>query len=59
MSTLHFLFLLLVAGICGSLGKMLGGFSRDGWLVSIGLGVVVHRFYKVGYPPGILYILIG
>jgi uncharacterized membrane protein YeaQ/YmgE (transglycosylase-associated protein family) len=40
MSILHFLLLLLVAGICGSLGKMLAGFSRGGWLVSIGLGFV-------------------
>ena len=40
MSILHFLLLLLIAGICGSLGKALGGFSRGGWLVSIGLGFV-------------------
>jgi uncharacterized membrane protein YeaQ/YmgE (transglycosylase-associated protein family) len=40
MSILHFLLLLLVAGICGSLGKVLAGFSRGGWVVSIGLGFV-------------------
>jgi len=40
MSIRHFLLLLLVAGICGSLGKVLAGFSCGGWLVSIGLGFV-------------------
>jgi uncharacterized membrane protein YeaQ/YmgE (transglycosylase-associated protein family) len=40
MSILHFLLLLLVAGVCGSLGRMLAGSSRGGWLVSIALGFV-------------------
>jgi uncharacterized membrane protein YeaQ/YmgE (transglycosylase-associated protein family) len=34
------LILLLVAGICGSLGQAISGFSRGGCLVSIALGFV-------------------
>jgi len=40
MSLVHFLLLLLVAGICGSLGQLLAGFSRAGLFASIGLGFV-------------------
>ena len=40
MSILQFLLLLLVAGVCGSLGQTLAGFSRGGCLVSIALGFV-------------------
>jgi uncharacterized membrane protein YeaQ/YmgE (transglycosylase-associated protein family) len=40
MSILHLILLLLVAGICGSLGKALAGFSRGGWLASIALGFI-------------------
>lgn len=33
-----FLVLLLIAGICGALGQAIGGFSRGGCLLSIGIG---------------------
>lgn len=39
-SLIDFLILLLVAGICGSLGQAIGGFSRGGCLVSIALGFI-------------------
>ncbi len=38
MSVLDFIFLLIVAGICGALGQAIGGYSRGGCLVSIALG---------------------
>jgi uncharacterized membrane protein YeaQ/YmgE (transglycosylase-associated protein family) len=40
MTVLDLLLLLLVAGICGSLGQAISGFSRGGCLVSIALGFV-------------------
>jgi len=40
MSIFEILILLLVAGICGSIGQALGGYSRGGCLVSIVLGFV-------------------
>jgi len=40
MSIGAFLVLLLVAGICGTLGQAIAGFSRGGCLVSIVLGFV-------------------
>lgn len=40
MSLLDLLILLLVAGICGSLGQAIAGYSRGGCLVSIALGFV-------------------
>ncbi len=40
MSLLDLLLLLLVAGICGSLGQAISGYSRGGCLVSIALGFV-------------------
>lgn len=40
MSPLDLLILLLVAGICGSLGQAIAGYSRGGCLVSIALGFV-------------------
>ena len=40
MTLLDLLILLLVAGICGSLGQAISGFSRGGCLVSIALGFV-------------------
>ncbi|HEX6717986.1 MAG TPA: GlsB/YeaQ/YmgE family stress response membrane protein [Pyrinomonadaceae bacterium] len=40
MTLLDFLILLLIAGICGSLGQAIVGFSRGGCLVSIALGFV-------------------
>jgi uncharacterized membrane protein YeaQ/YmgE (transglycosylase-associated protein family) len=40
MTLLDLLILLLIAGICGSLGQAIAGFSRGGCLVSIALGFV-------------------
>ncbi len=40
MTLLSFLILLLVAGICGSVGQAIAGFSRGGCLVSIALGFI-------------------
>jgi uncharacterized membrane protein YeaQ/YmgE (transglycosylase-associated protein family) len=40
MSLLHFLVLLLVAGICGSLGRAIAGYSHGGCLVSIAVGFI-------------------
>ena len=40
MTLFDVLLLLLVAGICGSLGQAIAGYSRGGCLVSIALGFV-------------------
>ena len=40
MTLFDLLLLLLVAGICGSLGQAISGFSRGGCLVSIALGFI-------------------
>lgn len=40
MSLLDFLLLLLVAGVCGSIGQAISGYSRGGCLVSIALGFI-------------------
>ena len=40
MTLLDLLLLLLVAGVCGSLGQAISGYSRGGCLVSIALGFV-------------------
>lgn len=40
MTLLEFLVLLLVAGICGSIGQALAGFSRGGCLAAIALGFI-------------------
>ncbi|HEY2964005.1 MAG TPA: GlsB/YeaQ/YmgE family stress response membrane protein [Pyrinomonadaceae bacterium] len=40
MTLLDVLLLLLVAGICGSLGQAIAGYSRGGCLVSVALGFV-------------------
>ena len=40
MTLFDVLILLLVAGICGSLGQAIAGYSRGGCLVSIALGFV-------------------
>lgn len=40
MSVLEFLILILIAGICGSIGQAIGGFTRGGCLVSIALGFI-------------------
>jgi len=40
MTILEFLLLLLIAGICGSLGQAIAGYSRGGCLVSIVVGFI-------------------
>jgi uncharacterized membrane protein YeaQ/YmgE (transglycosylase-associated protein family) len=40
MGLLEFLILLIVAGVCGSLGQAISGFSRGGCLVAIALGFI-------------------
>ena len=40
MTLFDVLILLLVAGICGTLGQAIAGYSRGGCLVSIALGFV-------------------
>ena len=40
MSILELLALLIVAGICGSIGQAIAGFSRGGCLVSIAIGFI-------------------
>jgi len=44
MTLLSFLVLLLVAGICGSIGQAIAGFSRGGCLTSIALGFIGALF---------------
>lgn len=40
MTLTSFLILLLVAGICGSIGQAIAGYSHGGCLVSIALGFI-------------------
>ena len=40
MNWIDVLILLLVAGVCGSLGQAISGYSRGGCLVSIALGFI-------------------
>jgi len=40
MTILEFFLLLLIAGICGSLGQAIAGYSRGGCLVSIVVGFI-------------------
>lgn len=40
MGLIEFLILLLIAGICGSIGQAIAGFSRGGCLVSIVVGFI-------------------
>ena len=40
MSIGSFLLLLLVAGICGSIGQAIAGYNRGGCLVSIAIGFI-------------------
>ena len=40
MSLTHLLILLLIAGICGSIGRAIAGYSHGGCLVSIALGFI-------------------
>ncbi len=49
MTLLEFLLLLVIAGICGSVGQAIGGSSRGGCLVSIALGFIGASTPRV--PP--------
>ncbi len=40
MTFLEFLLLLFIAGICGSIGQAIAGFSRGGCVVSIVVGFI-------------------
>jgi uncharacterized membrane protein YeaQ/YmgE (transglycosylase-associated protein family) len=40
MTILDVIVLLIIAGLCGSLGQAIGGFSRGGCLVSIAIGFI-------------------
>lgn len=40
MTALDLMILLVIAGLCGSLGQAISGFSRGGCLVSIALGFI-------------------
>ncbi|MEX0680028.1 MAG: hypothetical protein WD097_01485 [Balneolales bacterium] len=40
MSVLEFLLLLIIAGICGSIGQAISGFSRGGCLLSVVIGFI-------------------
>ncbi len=40
MSIIEFVFLLVIAGICGSIGQAISGFSRGGCLLSIVIGFI-------------------
>lgn len=40
MGLLEFLLLLFIAGICGSLGQAIAGYSRGGCIVSIVVGFI-------------------
>jgi uncharacterized membrane protein YeaQ/YmgE (transglycosylase-associated protein family) len=61
MSPLGFLLLLLIAGVCGSIGRSIGGYSHGGCLVSVALGFVgavvgVWLAGILGLPAGMLSI---
>ncbi|HEV7843610.1 MAG TPA: hypothetical protein VGO69_07915, partial [Pyrinomonadaceae bacterium] len=40
MTLIDLLILLLIAGLCGSLGQAISGYSRGGCLVAIALGFI-------------------
>ncbi len=40
MTLLELLILILIAGVCGSVGQAIAGFTRGGCLVSIALGFI-------------------
>lgn len=40
MTLVELLFLLLIAGVCGSIGQAIAGFSRGGCLTAIAVGFI-------------------
>lgn len=63
MTLVDFLLLLLVAGLCGAVGRAVGGGTRGGFLVSIGVGLVgalVGRWVAVAAGlPEVLAVNVG
>ena len=63
MTILEFLLLLLVAGVCGSIGQSISGYTRTGCLTSIALGFIgalLGLWIKRGLGlPELLPIAIG
>lgn len=58
MNLIQLLVLLLIAGVCGSIGQAIAGFTRGGCLVSIALGFVgaligmwIAHAIGLGYEP--------
>jgi uncharacterized membrane protein YeaQ/YmgE (transglycosylase-associated protein family) len=61
MSALGFLLLLVIAGVCGSIGRSIVGYSHGGCLVSVALGFIgavigVWLARAVGLPSGMFSI---
>ena len=63
MSLTHLLLLLLVAGVCGSIGRAIVGYSRGGCIVSIALGfigaIVGVWIANALHLPNLFYVHIG
>ena len=63
MTILEFVVLLIVAGVCGSLGQAIVGYSHGGCLVSIGLGFIgalIGRWLSIQLKlPDLLAISVG
>lgn len=63
MDPMHFLILLLVAGLCGVIAQAIAGFSRGGCLVAIAVGfigaLIGMWLHKVTGLPDIFVISIG
>jgi len=52
---IHFLILLVIAGICGSIGQGIAGYSRGGCIVAIAIGFIgaligMFLSQKLGLP---------
>ena len=56
---LQLLLLLLIAGVCGSLGQAIGGYSHGGCLVSIALGFLGTWLAGALHLPELLAIPVG
>ncbi len=63
MTIIEFFVLLIVAGVCGSLGQAIVGYSHGGCLVSIGLGFIgalIGRWLSVQLKlPDLFAISVG
>jgi uncharacterized membrane protein YeaQ/YmgE (transglycosylase-associated protein family) len=58
MTLIDLLLLLLIAGVCGSIGQAISGYSRGGCLVAIALGFIgaligmwIARAVGLNYEP--------